>query len=284
MQAPDTVMDDQPFPDGTRGAGAVFVALATDLTPRDDAAPDGDVRLADELRQAERRDLARELHDTVIQPLTALSMSFDSLRRQPLSEGMMESYLGAWMELTQEALNSLRSALTGLRVHPHAQLGLPSALRRYLAPQARALGLRLAIECHRWPTTLPLDWTSTLYLVAREALTNVEKHAHASEVTALLSATAEHLHIVITDNGVGIASSDVALDHGATEGETSGARPGAGFGLPGMRDRVAALGGRLTLITAPGGGVQLDIQIPLPAEQPTFQVEAVTRTVSAQLH
>jgi signal transduction histidine kinase len=210
--------------------------------------------LAEEVRQAERRDLARELHDTVIQPLTSLALSFETVRYQPLSEGMLEAYIGAWRELTQEAIEALRSALMGLRMHPHAQLGLIEALHRYLAPQMRSCGVQTAIKCDAWPGDVPLDYTSSLYLVVREALTNIEKHAHASEVTMLLRGDAEQLCVIIADNGVG-------LPLGGSE-PISEPHPGSGFGIGAMRERVEALGGQLVVITSPGRGVQLEIHLP----------------------
>lgn len=210
--------------------------------------------LAEEIREAERRDIARELHDTVIQPLASLAMSFDSVQYQPLTAGMLEAYVGAWKELAQEALDSLRCTLTGLRTHPHAQLGILEALHRYLAPQLRSRGLRLAIESHGWPDDLPIDWTSTLYLAIREALTNVEKHAHASEVTVLLRADGQHLYLAIADNGVG-------LREGEAESEAT-KRSGSGFGLVGIRERLRVLNGSMTVMSAPGQGVQLAMQLP----------------------
>jgi len=214
--------------------------------------------LADEARQAERRDLARELHDTVIQPLTSLALSFETVRYQAMSEGAIEAYLGAWRELTQEAIEALRSALMGLRLHPHGQLGLLEALRRYLAPQVRSCGVQIAVTCEAWPMDVPLDYTSTLYLVVREALTNVEKHAHASEVTVLLRGDAEDLCVIIADNGVGLPHGG-----GAAIGEP---HPESGFGLGAMRERVEALGGSLVVITSPGRGVQLEMRLPRPRQ------------------
>lgn len=214
--------------------------------------------LVEEAREAERRDLARELHDTVIQPLTSLALSFEAVRYQPLSEGMLEAYLGAWRELTHEAIEALRSALMGLRTHPHATLGLPEALRRYLAPQARTCGVQIAIKCDAWPVDVPLDYTSSLYLVVREALTNIEKHAHASEVTMLLRGDVEQLCVIVADNGVGLPTGD---------GEPITERhPGSGFGIGAMRERVEALGGTFAVTTSLGGGVQLEIHLPLPPQ------------------
>lgn len=210
--------------------------------------------VADEARKSERRDLARELHDTVIQPLTSLVMSIESLDYQPHAEGMLEAYLGAWRELTQEALDSLRSVLMGLRIHPHAHLGLPEALRHYLAPQIRSRGVRLAVECKAWPEDVPLAFTSQLYLVVREALTNVEKHAHASEVTVLLRGDQEQLCVIVSDNGVGLPQRG--------EDRVKSKQSGGGLGLDDMRDRAAALNGQLLIITSPGGGVQIEIRAP----------------------
>lgn len=218
--------------------------------------------LVEEARQAERRDLARELHDTVIQPLTSLALSFESVRYQSLSEGMLEAYIGAWRELTQEAIEALRSALIGLRMHPYARVSLLEALHRYLAPQVRSCGIQLSIKCDAWPVDVPFDYTPSLYLVIREALTNIEKHAHASEATVLLRGDTEQLSVIVADNGVGMPRTDVAS---ASEPcRSSGSS--SGFGLGAMRERVEALSGQFTVIASPGRGVQLEIHLPRPRQ------------------
>lgn len=207
----------------------------------------------DEVRESERQALARELHDTVIQPLAALITSFECLQYQPLTAGVSEAYISAWKELAREAINSLRGTLAGLSEHPHAELGLPEALRRYLAPQLRSHGLRMTLDVGEWPEDLPLDITTSLYLAIREALTNVEKHARASEVSVVLRATTRTLIIIVADDGVGINAEDLALKPRAA---------GSGLGIDGMRARTHALGGKLTLSTAPGRGVRVEIRVP----------------------
>jgi signal transduction histidine kinase len=217
------------------------------------------VLLAEQAREAERRDLARELHDTVLQPIAALVTSFDSLRQQALAPGLVEAYLGAWKELAQEALDSLRDTLAGLRPHPHAALQLPDALARFVAPHLRGRGLRVTLESVGWPEDLPAHWTTDLYLAIREALTNVEKHAHATEVTLLLKAGAKHLWIIVADNGTG-------FDVSGAEAAAARAR-GSGFGLGGMHERVQRLGGSLTVYSTPGQGTQVHIRCPRPGGQ-----------------
>lgn len=213
--------------------------------------------LAEQAREAERRDLARELHDTVVQPIAALVTSFDSLQRQTLAPGLVEAYLGAWRELAQEALDSLRDALAGLRPHPHDTMDLPDALARFVAPHLRGRGLRLTLEATDWPDDLPIHWTTNLYLAIREALTNVEKHAHATEVTLLLKTGTKQLWVIVADNGTGFDVNKTAT--------TPSRYRGSGFGLDGMRERVRQLGGVLTIASTPGHGAQIHMRIPRPS-------------------
>jgi two-component system, NarL family, sensor histidine kinase UhpB len=201
-----------------------------------------------------RRELARELHDTVIQPLTALLMSISQVECRLTSPACVEAPLAVWRGLAQEALESLRGSLAGLQTSALAANDLPGTLRDVLAPQLKTRGLRLNVKCHGWPTNLPLTWASNLYLVMREAVMNAEKHAHASAVTVEMQGDAEGLVISIADNGIGFPRPDL-----------TGKRPdqpGSGLGISCMRDRVAALGGRMDLVEAAGRGVRIEITLP----------------------
>lgn len=214
-------------------------------------------RIVEEARASERTDIARELHDTVIQPLSALVTSLEMYALHPSPPGATEAYIAAWRELTTEALVALRSALGGLRAHPHAELGLPEALHRYLVPQARASGIQLTLESRDWVADLPLDFTSSLYLLVREVLTNVQKHARATEATILLRADEEQMCIIVADNGVGFHAQqheDVVMTP-----ERAG-----GFGIVGMRERVSILGGNIVIESALGQGTRVEIRVPRP--------------------
>lgn len=204
---------------------------------------------------AERSELARDLHDTVIQPLTSLVLSFTCFQQQPpLSADHVTAHLNVWKGLAQEALDSLRATLAGLQPFVDGGRGLPEALHRSLTSQLISRGLRLIIESHNWPLDLPLEWNRHLYLAVREAITNVEKHATASVVTVCLHAQADGLLITVVDNGVGLGLDDLAAGRYAP--------PGHGLGLGGIRDRLSLLGGRLELAEAPGGGALLEIWLP----------------------
>lgn len=218
------------------------------------------------IREAERRDIARELHDTVIQPLSALVIGLEAslaAPAQPLTLGMIEAYATAWKGLAREALDALRATLAGIHdEHPHARLGLPDALRTYVAPQARSRGLRLTLLDDGWPDDLPLDRTTGLYLLVREVLTNIERHAHATEATVLLQCDVEQLRVIITDNGVGFAGDAVARARAAADG--------GGHGIAGMHERVRRLGGWLTITTGPASGACVELAVPWRRDGETY--------------
>lgn len=212
------------------------------------------VQIAAEAREEERRQIARDLHDTAMQPLMSLVMSLTLMERQAATDGIVEGYVGAWKRLAQEALDSMRSTLGGLQVRSYASVGLPDAVYSSLVLQLRNRGLQVEFECGDWPDNVPIEWTSQLYLVVREALTNIEKHASASSVTVSLAADIRQLRITIADNGVGFCPRRRA------RGEQT--QSGSGFGLTSMRERVRTLGGRLTLSTTPSHGVKITVRVP----------------------
>jgi len=207
-------------------------------------------------REAVQQNLTRELHDTVIQPLTSLLISFTQAEHQLLDTRDIEARLDLWKGLAQEALDSLRSSLAGLREPSYQADDLPESLRSTLVPQFSAYGLRLNLDAHDWPADLPPQWNSHLYLAVREAVMNAQKHAFASEVNIQLRADPDSLLIIISDNGVGFPQTDYASEPRR--------RAGCGVGLNSIRDRVTLLGGQMTLSSVPGRGVQIEIQLPLP--------------------
>lgn len=209
--------------------------------------------------EAERSELARDLHDTVIQPLTSLVLSLTCFERQsPPSTDHARVHLSLWKGLAQEALDSLRARLAGMQPFVDGGRGLPEALHRSLVSQLSSRGLHLIIENYNWPLDLPLDWNRHLYLAVREAITNVEKHAMASMVNVRLHAQEKGLKITVVDNGVGMRLDDLAAGRFAP--------PGHGLGMGGIRNRLSLLGGRLEIAEAPGGGAVLEMWLPRPQQ------------------
>jgi len=217
-------------------------------------------------QEAERRRIARELHDGVVQSLTALVADLEYFQTRCLptidqtSRAVAEK-VATWQELARDSLTSMRDALGGLRLSVDLESDLECAIQMVLT-ELREVGYTVVFECDNWPIQLPLQYTSHIYYIVREALTNVGKHAHATSIKVCMFCFENHLHISISDDGVGMRKQSVV------------AHTNGGFqqGLIGMRERTALLNGQLTIDSAQGRGTCVDVDIPLlelPAKQNT---------------
>jgi two-component system sensor histidine kinase UhpB len=218
------------------GLGLLFFVLAGErhqLTART-AELEQLTRLMLRVQEDERRRLARELHDEAGQVLTAVKIELEL-------EGKMES--GA---LVGRALNQVRDLSNLLRPSALDDLGLMAALRALADDFSRRTHLAVTVSLERAGPPLSPDVEVVVYRVVQEALTNAAKHAQASTIRAVVSGDDRHVRIEVTDNGRGL--SDTASPH---------------LGWLGMRERVAALGGRLDIGAGDTGGVRLDAWIPL---------------------
>jgi signal transduction histidine kinase len=210
------------------------------------------------VQDVERRRIARDLHDSVVQSLTALVADLEYFRiRQLASIGeagqQVAEKVETWQALARDSLASMREALGGLRSPSEVDLGLENALEILLASLESA-GYRVECECEDWPAVLPYEVTSNLYYIVREALTNIEKHAKASTIHICMFGYEGHLYISIADDGSGMAKNSSMVSRGS----------GYHQGIMGMRERAALLGGRVTFDSARGKGTRVDIDIPLP--------------------
>jgi len=224
-------------------------------------------------QEAERRRIARELHDGVVQSLTALVADLDYFRTYQLATNRengkasqdVASKLETWQELARDSLTSMRQTLGGLRTQGNLDLGLETSVQSLLN-ELRDANYTVTCEYTDWPSMLPFEYTSNLYCIIREALTNIRKHAQASHVTLFLFSHEGRLHMSIGDNGVGIHAEGHA--EGRTEIHTASVttlvRSGWQQGLIGLRERTQHLSGRLTIESSQGKGTRVDIDVPLP--------------------
>ncbi len=193
-------------------------------------------RLLIRVQEDERRRIARELHDEAGQVLTAVKIELEL-------DGRMEA--GA---LVGRALAQVRDVSNLLRPSALDDLGLVAALRALV--DDFALRTRIEVSLDLDGVTRPADpeVEVAVYRVIQEALTNVAKHAQATEARVRVQGSAAALSVVVDDNGVGAA--EAATSH---------------LGWLGMRERVTALGGRLDIERAPAGGVRIAVRIPVGA-------------------
>lgn len=193
--------------------------------------------------EAERRRLSRDLHDEIGQRLTAVLLY---LKRSAATAGEpTRSELEEAQAAIRDALDEVRSVLRQLRPEALDELGLTSALAELASGFAAPTGLGIQRQL---PSDLPRMASTTelaIYRVAQEALTNVARHADATEVTLELGFDEHDVTMLVTDNG-----------DGTTEIVEAG-------GIRGMRERAVQMNGSLSITSTPGQGTTLRLVVPL---------------------
>ena len=227
-----------------------------------------DTSLARFAQEVERRRIARDLHDNVVQSLTALVADIEFFTRQFAHDGSepnheVEEKLEAWQELARDSLTSVRQTLGDLR-STSFENGLEQAIRKLLDDFHDA-GYTLTYECTDVPTILPPEYTMHLYSIVREALTNISKHAQASHLTVFLFTHEGRLYLSIADNGVGMTHAHPTRKS-ITNQKSIQTHTASGYhqGLLGMQERVMLLGGQFSIESQSERGTRIDVDVPLP--------------------
>jgi signal transduction histidine kinase len=209
-------------------------------------------------QESERQRIARELHDETGQALTAIGLGLRGLAgslRTSKSEHPKEN-LHQLELLTAHSLDELQRLIADLRPSHLDDLGLPSTLRWYANTlQERVkLAIHVDIQGEEQPVASPVN--IALFRIAQEALTNVVKHAQAKKAQVLLIYAADTVSIRVTDDGRGF------------DMETTGSAKRISWGLKGMEERSALLGGRFQVHSRPGHGTTVEVTIPYLQEEP----------------
>jgi GAF domain-containing protein len=198
----------------------------------------------------ERQRLARELHDSVTQALYGVTLYAEAAARL-LSVGDAElasDHLREVRQTAQEALQEMRLLIFELRPPVLEQEGLVAALETRLEAVEGRSGLETEFIIEG-DVRLPTDIEEGLYRIAQEALNNALKHAQAKCITVHLRQERQSVTLEVGDDGIGF--------------DPSTAREQGGLGLPGMEERAARLGGRLTVSSRPGEGTSVKVEVDL---------------------
>lgn len=207
-----------------------------------------------EVQEVERKQLARELHDHLGQALTAISINLTRIKAELPAEcsPKVKERLAEASLLTDETLEQIRELSLDLRPPMLDDLGLTPTLRWYIKQFAQRLNIESHFETLGLEERLTPELETTLFRVVQEALTNVARHAQASQVQLRLERKGTTIVAAIQDNGQGFDVAQV-VNHNASA---------SGAGLLGMRERVTLLGGRFKIKSQPGQGTQLFIELP----------------------
>jgi two-component system NarL family sensor kinase len=205
-------------------------------------------------RAEERTRMAREIHDTLAQGLTAIALNIEgAMHRLETHPEQARERLERALAMARENLEDARRSVLDLRSASRLE-GKP--LAEALAGLARSftsdsgVPVRVAAAATQ---RLPLRIETELFRVAQEALTNVRKHAHASEVELALRRRGSTLTLSVRDDGRGFSPRSRHSD-------------GLSHGIVGMRERAKLLGGRLQISSAPGKGSRIVARVPLTSE------------------
>ena len=219
-------------------------------------------------REAERAQVARELHDELGQTLTALKLDISRMVQaltpdhlNPAIIDRLQSLIG----LSDIGLATVKRIATTLRPPTLDHLGLAEAIHwESLTFKART-GLRCTVRTNRTHSALSAEQQTALFRIFQEALTNIVRHAQASSVHVTLTEQADRFEMSIRDNGRGI-----------TEAQTSD--PSA-IGLLGMRERTALMGGIFRISGRRGKGTVVSIEVPVAITAAAAQVGRKTKVV-----
>lgn len=204
-----------------------------------------------EAQEAERRAIARELHDEIGQAMTGVQLNLQALSPY-LTDPDARTLLHDNMAMIENVLHQVRDLSLALRPSILDDFGLVPAIQWLVKRQAQRTGMSIefAADLKTRPT---MQLETVCFRVVQEALTNIIRHARASQVSIELEQHGAELQLTIRDNGIGFDVSQ-ALNRAAR---------GASLGLLGMQERVSLVGARLEIESAPSEGTWVRVCFPL---------------------
>lgn len=231
---------------------STHAALVTEITGRQLAEQGSRDLLARMVQsvEGERRRISRELHDTLGQQITLLSLHLKSLENDLADRPQAMERLKRLFDAMQEMENQVDRLAHDLRPSALDDLGLKEAMRAHIDTWSRETGV--ACELHTYGLDgdrLPAVLENTFYRVMQEALTNVHKHAQAQRVGIIVERNQQQLRLVLEDDGIGF--------------DGSSPRRANELGLLGMAERAALVAGKLEVESTPGGGTTVYLSAPI---------------------
>lgn len=208
-----------------------------------------------EVQEAERKHLARELHDDIGQGLTALKLNLEALQRGR-DGASLNARIEEALDTTRHTIDRVRQLSLNLRPLQLDDLGLAAALRSHLDRQAALGGLAPHFETQEVPAKLAADVDTACFRVAQEAINNIVRHARAKNIWLRLFVAGERLGLSVRDDGAGF---DV-------EAAQRLAASGASLGVVSMEERVALAGGAFQIQSVPGQGTLVAASFPLATQ------------------
>jgi len=223
---------------------------------------------AEEVATAQERSrLARELHDAVTQTVFSMNLTAEAARLAcEATPQKVPGMLDRLQELGRDALAEMRSLVDELRPRSVGELGLVRSLQKHLAMRRRRDGLaaRLTISGEERGGEAVQE---ALFRTAQEALNNVLRHSGVKEADVELRYGEREVSLCVRDAGRGFRPASLTAGAGYNPARMPAAAGPESFGLINMRERVEALGGTFSVVSAPGAGTKVEARVPLVQEK-----------------
>ena len=214
----------------------------------------------------ERTRLAREMHDTLGHALVLISIKLEAAQRlRERDPQRSDRELESTKEIARGTMNELRASIANLRSPALEREPACRAISRYAREMAIRAGLQVEYDLHPDIDALPERVEETLWKVGQEALTNIEKHAHAQQVLLHISRLDSRVVLCIADDGVGLPP-DLCERH--ENGDVTCAGPQGHYGISGMVERVESAGGRISIRPGKTRGTTIEVELPLVEAPP----------------
>jgi two-component system sensor histidine kinase DegS len=207
------------------------------------------------LMEEERHRLARELHDGLLQLLTALNLSLDLCRRLSSRDDYraLEGELTRLKDCWEKSLTTMKELVVDSSPILREHESLREAMHRFARECEEQAGIGVSLDLGSLPgNRLSSEQSTTLFRIVQEALRNTCYHARASHVLIRAENTADSVQVYIEDDGTGFDLRSVIADY-----------PHRGLGLAGMRERAQGVGGQLAMESVPGRGTTVTLTLPL---------------------
>ncbi len=207
-----------------------------------------------ELREEERKIVAREIHDELGGLLTALKMEISLLGKgeSPLSGSCLDSYDSA-LELVDQSISMVQRITSNLRPRILDDFGLVPAMEWHVKDYQKRSGIVCTLKAGVGSIAMEKNRAAAVFRIFQEALTNIARHAEASAVNISLRKLGGKLRLRVADNGVGIEESQVVAP--------------SSYGIMGIRERAQSLGGQVSIRGTRGRGTTVELEIPLLTEE-----------------
>jgi len=202
--------------------------------------------------EGERTEIAREIHDELGQILTALKMDLFWLHKKlPKGNPDMEAKIDTMIQFVDSTIKTVERILVALRPAMLDDLGLTSAIEWLVDEFQNRTGIVCEAILQPTPENLITDEkvSTVLFRICQEALTNIARHAQASNAEITLRIIGECVELLVSDNGVGISNRDISKSDS--------------YGILGIKERVNLLGGKVNIVGRKNKCTTLRVRIPL---------------------